>query len=196
MPFPFIPAAVLALTGAAYLKLNAKRLNPDQERLYQAALVNLRDPAKLRQLAQAFDKEGFREQADMLYKRAHLKDLPKEIIKARNELFHKAMASRNLEIVRKVADAFEQEGATNAAAKLREHILAVESEPKVPETPKPEEVTIIEPPKPEEVTVVPPSEPTTNPDHKTIPAPEPEPKRRDVPEGAETEVTQTHADAS
>lgn len=130
MPLPILPIALAGLVGGIYLKEKGKpQMTDEQRRIYDAALQDLRDPEKLRTLAKAFDEQGFREEADLLYKRAQLKDLPKDVIAARKEIYRKAMQSLNKDAVLKIAEAFEQEGATSAAANLRKHAEQITAPP-------------------------------------------------------------------
>lgn len=122
-----IPVALAALTGATYYKtkksmdVGQKNMTPERRQVYDSALKTLKDPVKLRLLADAFEKEGFLAAATMLRKRAALRELPNEVKSERRSLFKKAMASTNPETVRELAAAFEGEGATGAAETLRKY---------------------------------------------------------------------------
>jgi hypothetical protein len=123
MPFPFIPAAVVALTGLTAWQIRKKPsgLTPEREAIYVAALRSLKDPVKLRALATSFDAEGLKVEAELLRKRASLRDLPPETKKARRESFKKGMSSKDADGVEKLALAFESQGASGAAAALKEY---------------------------------------------------------------------------
>lgn len=119
---PFLPAAVAVLAGAAFfLKKKGGGMTPARLTIYQTALNSERDPAKLRSLAATFRSEGLDTEASMLEKRARLRELPADIKAARRKAFKDAMNSSNKEAVLGMAAAYESEGATGAAQKLREY---------------------------------------------------------------------------
>jgi hypothetical protein len=125
---PVIPIVVLGGGAVAYFvqKKRKKCMTPKRKRIYEQALKHLKDPVKLRKLADAFDKAGCKAEATMLRKRAALRELPKSVQKARKAVMKKALASNNPAAIRKVAAKFEEEGATGAAARLRQHAMTVE----------------------------------------------------------------------
>lgn len=98
-----------------------KTMSPERVQVYESALKTLKDPVKLRLLADAFEKEGFNVAATILRKRAALRELPPNIKTERRVVYKKAMASSNPEAVRELAAAFEGEGATGAAETLRKY---------------------------------------------------------------------------
>lgn len=123
-----VPAALLG-GGAYYLfsKPKSGKMTPEREAVYNAAL-NAKPPLapeKLRELAKAFESEGLAEQADLLRKRADLRDAPKEVKKARREVFKKALRSDNPEAVKNVSEAFKGAGATGMASQLDQHAKAL-----------------------------------------------------------------------
>lgn len=117
--------AILGVTGAAYAikkrqKPPPKGMTPERQVIYERALLNLKEPEKLRTLAEAFEKQGLAAQADMLFKRAALRELPKEVKESRKKIFKDAMKSKDPAVIRKIAGAFSQQGAVGAAAALEE----------------------------------------------------------------------------
>lgn len=131
MPFPLIPVAVVALTGlttvAVVRRRKKKGLTAERKKVYIAALKSLKDPVKLRQLADAFEKEGLTKEAAMLRKRAKLRELPPKVKKKRRSAYRKGMKSKDPRAVNALANAFQKEGATGAAASLRRYAKAVAS---------------------------------------------------------------------
>jgi hypothetical protein len=124
-------------------------MTPERQALFDNAYKNLRDSLKLRNLADAFQNQGFDREASLLRKRANLRDLPKEVGEARRAIFKKGMVSSNLQAVQTLAKVYEQEGALGAAEKLRERAEVLRNnlaEPKkipqinteVPSSPEPE----------------------------------------------------------
>ena len=100
-------------------------LTDERQKIYDNAMATLADPMKLRKLADAYQKVGLSYEADMLRKRAALREQPEEVKQARQEVFKKAMSSTNKEGISEVAAAFEKEGATGAAQKLREYLAGL-----------------------------------------------------------------------
>jgi hypothetical protein len=129
MPFPIIPAAILALggvtTAVVVRRRKKKGMTPERKKVYIAALNSLKDPVKLRQLADAFEKEGLTKEAAMLRKRAKLRELPPKVKKQRRAAYRKAMKSKSPTAVARLAKAFQKEGATGAAASLQRYAKAL-----------------------------------------------------------------------
>lgn len=125
-----ITLPLAAAGGAGYYFWKGRQkgcMTPERQKIYEAALKDLKDPAKLKVLADSFAKEGCIQQANMLYKRAGLRELPPEVHKARKQVFKAAQKSTNPQGVEAVATAFEGEGATGAAEALRIHAAALRS---------------------------------------------------------------------
>lgn len=96
-----------------------------RQEVYDQAMASLADPAKLRTLANAFQKEGLTYEATMLRKRAALRELPPDVKKGRQEVYKQALRSTDKEAIAKVANAFEREGALGSAQKLREYLAGL-----------------------------------------------------------------------
>lgn len=119
-----------AAGGAGYYFWKGRKkgcMTPEREKIYEAALKDLKDPQKLKVLADSFAQEGCIKEANMLYKRAGLRELPPEVHKARKQVYKAAKKSTDPVAVDKVATAFEGEGATGAAEALRIHAAALRS---------------------------------------------------------------------
>lgn len=118
-----IPAILLGLGGLATWKVVKRKtgMTPERKKVYDAALTSLKDSEKLRTLALEFRKAGLKDEAVMLEKRAALRDLPTDVKLERREAFKKGMKSQDKAAVLQLADAFEKEGATGAAAALRDY---------------------------------------------------------------------------
>jgi|SRR5262245_2959780 len=120
----FIPVSIVMMTGViCFQKRNRKvDMTPEHTKIYNAAINGaLKDPNKLRQLSDVFAGEGYIPQARLLRQRAQLRELSPAIKAARQSVFRRAMNSRNKTAVLHVAEAFERQGATGAAKKLREY---------------------------------------------------------------------------
>jgi len=118
-----IPVAVAALAFGAALRKpkNYGVLTPERKAAYHNALSGaVKEPKKLDGLATAFESQGLKDEAKLLRKRAALRRLPDETKKARSEAFRKALASKDKIAVLRMADAYDGEGCTGAAARLRE----------------------------------------------------------------------------
>lgn len=118
---PLIPAAV-GLAGLAWWRSRRKKgLTPERQKTYEAALATMKDPEALRTLADAFQKEGLVPQAEMLRKRAALRELPPEVKEQRREALRKGLKSTDVEGIKKLAAAFSKEGASGAADSLLQY---------------------------------------------------------------------------
>lgn len=119
---PLIPIAFVSLGGLAWWKTRKPRgMTPQRKQIYEAALATLKSPEKLRTLADAFEKEGLKDEATMLRKRALLREMPPEQRERRQAIMAKAFKSKDPAKVEKIAKAFEKEGATGAAKNLRNY---------------------------------------------------------------------------
>src|SRR5512138_1491264 len=109
MPLPLVPIIIGIGTGsvAGIVLRNRKRsprgMTPERQQIYEAALVNLKDPEKLRQLADAFHGEECYPQANLLRKRAALRELPAEEKRKNAARFKEGMSSKDPVFVEKVA---------------------------------------------------------------------------------------------
>jgi hypothetical protein len=114
---PVIIAGGIAYWG--YKRFIKKGMSPDRAKIYNEAMRSMADPAKLRSLADTFAKEGLTKPAEMLRKRAALREAPDSLKAARRTVFKKAMNSDNPDGILAVAKAHEDLGATGAADALR-----------------------------------------------------------------------------
>lgn len=136
MPIPLIPVAVAAtvtLGGLAAKRFFSKSGMPKMEMTPARAEIlrktlnttNLA-ASKIREVAAAFGAEGFKEEEQLLMKRAALRELTPEVKQSRREIFKKALNSRDKKQVEAIADAFEKEGAVGAANNLRKYAAGLE----------------------------------------------------------------------
>lgn len=116
-----VPIVVLGLAGAAAYKVHKRKtgMTPERQALFAGAMNSLPDPDKLRGLADKFHGEGFPVQAEMLRKRAKLRELPKEIQEQRREIFRKGMRSMDPDKIERLAQIYESEGCIGSAECLR-----------------------------------------------------------------------------
>jgi len=123
LPVLIIGGVVLATGCAAIAKSSRDRkravMTSERRAIYDAAMTTLKDADKLRSLADAFESVGLSEQADMLQKRADLRELPDDIKEGRREAFRAMMRNTDPSYVNRVASAFEAAGAVSAAANGR-----------------------------------------------------------------------------
>ena len=123
MLIPLLIAGLAA--GAAYKVTTSKKgiMTPQRRMIFNAALTK-QPPLpsdQLRALATTFDDEGLPAYADVLRKRADIRDLPPEKKEARQAAVKKALSSNDSVAVRAMAGAFDSEGATFTAQKLRDY---------------------------------------------------------------------------
>lgn len=96
-------------------------MTPQRTKIFNAALAGgMRDPANLDKLAATFEGEGLPEQAALLRQRAALKRLPNEVKLARRDIWRKAIKCKDKQKLLRLASAYDREGCTSAAMRLRE----------------------------------------------------------------------------
>lgn len=107
--------------GAWFRSRRPGVMTAERDRIYRAAISGaLKDPVKLRNLANAFERVNLLPQAQLLRQRAALRELPPEVKKARSRVFRQAMyQSTNKQGIYHLADVMDAQGCTNAAARLR-----------------------------------------------------------------------------
>lgn len=91
-----------------------------QKKIYAAALHE-KDPVKLRALADGFDKAGLKKEAELLRKRALISEKSPADKKKWRAAFKKGMKAKDPKAIDNLAKAFESQGATDAAAKLKQY---------------------------------------------------------------------------
>ena len=96
-------------------------MTPERKNIYEAALKTKLPAEKLRALADAFEKEGLKEEAEMLRKRAALRDAPPNVKKDRRIAYKKGITSKDPAAVEQLAGAFQKMGATSAALNLKRY---------------------------------------------------------------------------
>jgi hypothetical protein len=119
-----VPIAVVLGTVTlfrAYRRPRRVGMTGKRMQIYQSALVTLKQPEKLRALAAAFESEGLLAEAELLKKRAAIRELPKSKREERRNIFRRAIQSSNIAAIRAVADEFRAAGCTGAAANLYQH---------------------------------------------------------------------------
>lgn len=125
MPLPLIPIVVTGLVVTSYTvvrkRSSVRGMTPQRQMVFDHAIKVLKDPIKLRALADAFRKDGLKAYADLLDKRAALRELPEDVKEARAKVFKTFMTSTDPVAIHKVADAFSAQGATGAATALRDY---------------------------------------------------------------------------
>ena len=117
-----IETAIAAALLLAWLRAGSAKkgeLTAERKAIFQAALETVEDSGKLRELADVFQAEGLTAQAELLKKRANLRELPETIKRARHEAFLQAMAAKDPAKVDNIASLFENEGAIGASNALR-----------------------------------------------------------------------------
>jgi hypothetical protein len=152
MLIPVLIVSAIGLAVARSVKKPApKGMTAERRKVYEAALCTLKEPAKLRTLADAFEAEDCLAEARLLRQRASLRELPIELKAQRRAVFSRAINSSNVDGILKVASAFAGEGATGAATHLRRHAaslveqaerMKVEVPPDMPESTEEDEEDI------------------------------------------------------
>jgi cobalamin biosynthesis protein CobT len=120
---PAIPVIVVLLGCGAYFRRDKQRgiMTPERTKIFNAAISGgMADPDNLDKLAKSFEEQGLAEQAALLRQRASLKRLPNEVKLARRAIWRKAIKSKNRAAILRLAMAYDGEGCTSAAMRLKE----------------------------------------------------------------------------
>lgn len=122
----FIPVVigfvVLGTTGYAVRRSRRpKGMTAERRQVYDFAMSEVMDPVKILEMADAFQKEGLREEAKLLRKRAELRSLPADIKKKRRKLVKELLKSTDKQKVLAMADVFDGELCTGVADQLRQY---------------------------------------------------------------------------
>lgn len=137
MPIPIIPIAAVAVFGALLAAkprgapVVSKQVEAQRRYIYNDAMT-AKDmtPERLRKLAIQYQAQGMPAEADMLIRRAVLRETnaanPK-LREARADALRKAFASTNVDAIRHMANVHQEMGALGAAAGLRELAAGLEA---------------------------------------------------------------------
>ncbi len=115
-----VGALSLASAYAVHRRSKKNKMTAGRQLVYDKAMNSKLEPTKLEKLAAAFKSEGLVEHAENLLKRAKLRSLPKEIKDERRKIFRDGLKLKDPEKINKLAEAFHTEGATGAAAALKQ----------------------------------------------------------------------------
>jgi len=126
VPLPLLPIAVVALGGGTWFavakrKRSAAGMTAERKLIFDQLFNTPQDPKLLREMADVFDRNGLAPQADLLRKRAKLRELPQDKKDQYKQIFRDAMADKDPKAVEAVAAAFDKQGATGNAAALRKY---------------------------------------------------------------------------
>jgi septum formation inhibitor MinC len=103
-------------------------LSPSRDERYRNAMEHLHQPELLMQEAKLFADHGLKAQAAMLKRRAEWRARPQALKDAHEEVYKKAIGSKNIAPILEVAAAFEGWTATKKAANLRERARLLQEE--------------------------------------------------------------------
>lgn len=136
-----IPAVlVVGLGGISYFR-NRRHgtMTAKKQELFNHGMSKVFNPEQIRNLAKQFRQWGLTAQAELLTKRARIRELPDDVRKARREAYHRAASSKNKAAVLNVAQAFEREGCIGAAADLRKYAAGLSDTPEPAEETSPQD---------------------------------------------------------
>lgn len=102
-------------------------MTPQREEVFNNALEHLKDPERLKKLADVFEQEGLKTQASILRRRAAWRARDQKTKDEHEAIFQKALQSKNVDAILRVALAFEGMTATLKAKQLREHAEKVKT---------------------------------------------------------------------
>lgn len=167
-----LEGSIVALVGLAWWRAGSRKppeLTPERKDIFDAAMNDLHDAGKLRDLASSFHEAGLTSEANALRMRANLEEVPEPLKKARRAAYRKAMTSHDPDAVADLAKEFEKIGALGAARDLRTYSRGLRAAQSVP---------VASPPVPSHGVPPPP----------TSPVPGPVPDTHEEPQKPETDV--------
>jgi len=103
-------------------------LTPSRDERYRNVMEHCHQPDMLLQEARLFNEYGLKAQAGMLKRRAEWRGRPGELKTAHEEVYQKAINSKNIPAILEVAQAFEGWTATKKAEYLRDHVRILQEE--------------------------------------------------------------------
>ena len=121
------PLTLLMIGGGvlAFKELNRKDygvLTPSRDERYRNVMEHCHQPEVLLEEAKLFAEYGLKAQAAMMRRRAEWRARSEDLKKAHEEVYQKALNSKNIPGILEVAAAFEGWTATKKAANLRQHV--------------------------------------------------------------------------
>lgn len=117
-----VEAAFASLVFLAWRKVRGRRgMTKERRDIYLDALEHMVNPADLRTLAEGYESEGLPIEAEMLRKRAELREMPREKWENFRAICERAIQKpdANPQALDEMAVAFEAMTATGTAMKLR-----------------------------------------------------------------------------
>ncbi len=109
----------------AFKEINKKDygvLTPERDERYRNSMEYCYQPEQLLQEAKVFYEFGLKAEAAMLKRRSEWRARSDDVKKAHEDIYKKALASKNIPGILEVAAAFEGWTATKKAANLRDHV--------------------------------------------------------------------------
>ena len=103
-------------------------LTPSRDERYRNAMEHCHVPEQLMQEAKLFYEHGLKAQAAMLKRRAEWRGRPEAVKKAHEEVYQKALQSKNIAAILDVAASFENWTATKKAATLRQRVTELQEQ--------------------------------------------------------------------
>lgn len=126
-----VPVAVGGAAVGGWYAVRRRRwskcMTPERVKVYQQAITSLKDPKKLRLLADEFERAGCLPEAEHLRKRAALRDRKPEEKKADQARYKRAMADTDVKRIEVDVAYFESIGADGSAKNLRTRIDALKA---------------------------------------------------------------------
>lgn len=128
-----LPVAAAGVGYGAYRAARNKwgktscEMTPERRRVYEQALEKLKDPVKLRMLADEFEKAGCRKEADHLRKRAALGEQTPEQTLAARKLYRDALKTKDATKALAAAAYFKKIAADGAARHIEARVRALKA---------------------------------------------------------------------
>lgn len=121
-PLTLLIIGVGALTFREMNRKDYGVLTPSRDERYRNVMEHCYQPEILLEEAKLFADYGLKAQAAMLKRRAEWRSRSAELKQAHDEVYEKAIRSKNIPAILEVAAAFEGWTATKKAGNLRQHV--------------------------------------------------------------------------
>lgn len=125
LPGAAIGATIGGFAAHAPVRKRDGAMTAKRQIAFEDAMTTVGDPAKLRDLARTFEREGLHGHAARLKVRADLRELPEDVKAARRDVLRRAYSSDKADVIDELANAYEQCGALGVACDLHLHAKAV-----------------------------------------------------------------------
>lgn len=118
---PLIPVVLAGGLTLAFVRARKGKMTPEKKKQFENALKNVNDTAKLEKLADTFQKDGLRAEANELRKRIKVINMPATKKEQYKTAYKKGMSSTDPAKIKTLAEALHNKGFYGSAKNLRDY---------------------------------------------------------------------------